>query len=1415
MFMKRIVAIMLALAMLLGTTAFAAEYTVKSGDTLGKIAKSELGDASRWQEIYEANKDTVKDPNKIYVGQKLTIPGDEEPEAPAGLTDGTYTASARGLFGNVTVEVTFANGAIASVTVTDHNETADLGGVAAEKIPGEIVKHQSVLVDGWAGATFTSDAIKAAVKECITKAGGKVSDFEKEINTTGGETVEYTTDIVIVGAGAAGLMAGLTATQGGASVIFMEKAANANSSNFARCGGPAGAETVVAQQAGVTTTNKEIFDHLYDFANTTVDAKLLWEAWSRAGVAINNMVNLGINFSLDEDVYGVGYRARHSFRAPDRITPITSTIEANGGQFLFSTPGEHIIMENGAAVGMQGTDADGNTVIVHAKAVMICTGGFQGNKEMLQEYLGYANVVSLGSNMATGDGITMVLEAGGQLDRNFGVLGNEGSGNSSKTAINVAFFPGFNQNLAFWMYGGLYVDRDGDRFINEKRVADFPLALGGEAVLRQGKVYAVVDAAVYDACATEGIYSYMGKPENWKSGTALWVPVTSNAKDQLQSAIDEGWAYTSDSLAEIAAYFGLENLEKTVAEYNEMCANGEDTLFGKAANFMIPIGEGPYYVFEYEPGAWSTFGGIKTDSYLRAVDANGDAIPGLYAGGCEVGSYYAVPYYDGPGSCVGISVGSGVWAAENMLKYIGVTPSEPVLYRPGFYSASAQGFGGQVTVNLTVGVEGILSATVEGPDETSNVGGAALERLAQQIMAKGAKIDGVSGATATSNAARIATSLALAKATGAAAAEAKMKPGTYTAEAYGFALCEKLKVSVTVDETKILSIDLNTVETADTPPMVAAVVDKLIPRMMESQSVGVDAISGVTATSNGVKNAVQNCLTQALVAGGSDASAIQKFWVTPEKTGGQETIETEVLVIGMGGSGTFAAVSAMENGLQVLAIDKMGKYGGTTSLTSSLMTINPEKFQAEHNNGKDWVDAEAMRAAWLTYTEGDAKPTMVDMMIYKSGEAFDWLVYQHGFEFAGTPRRGFTAEDVYDCYYEFMPNTIGANKAYIAKYFDGIYKDFTEGGGKYMLETEAYDLITDANGNVIGAKARNLVDGTEYTINAKAVVLATGGFAGNAEMTTKYLSNEYYELKGEWSVFGLRTNDGKMIQAALDIGAGTYNIGMPPMVHNGGTVSFLPGFETVLVEGQMGARTGRPQVWSVGDLPLDMLISAYGLAVDPHGNRFANETQVNMLKAWAAGPRFYGIWSQDQVNGLITDGFKEAAAGPATIYLGYQGAIPANTPIPNAMEVLEAGIQAGIVFKADTLEELATLTGMDPANLTKTVSTYNGYCEAGNDPDYQKPAKYLDKIGAGPYYAIAGAPYCYTTCGALDINESFQVLKADGKTAIKGLFAVGTDAMGVLFTEKKEYVTFGGAANGWGLTSGYLAGPEIAKYLGK
>ena len=734
------------------------------------------------------------------------------------------------------------------------------------------------------------------------------------------------------------------------------------------------------------------------------------------------------------------------------------------------------------------------------------------------------------------------------------------------------------------------------------------------------------------------------------------------------------------------------------------------------------------------------------------------------------------------------------------------------------FTGTAQGFGGQVTVAIEVDGGKIVSVTAEGAGETAGIGSRAIEELPAKIIEAGSwEVDALTGATFTSEAVKNAAKAAMEAAglTEKADLTVAMKPGIYTSRKNGFALCEKITVTTIVDANKIIDIKIDEVNISDTPPMVDVATDVFVPRILETQSIGIDAIAGVTMTTNAVKAAVEDCLKQALVAGGSDPAAVEAFRIPNEQSGETKIMAADVLVVGMGGSGVMTAMSAAENGANVLAIEKSARYGGTTGLTSEVMAINPPRIQAEYNDSKDYVDLPAMRAAWLEYTEGDAKEAMVDKLLYGSGEAIDWLHYEHDFEFDYIPKTGFTAADVYAVKFQYLPNSVGANKAYIARYFDGIIEDYKAAGGRYMLETEAYGLIQNAEGKVVGVKAKSLVDGTEYTIYADSVVLATGGFAGNGEMQKEYLSDEYFELKGEWKVYGLTSNDGKMIQAALDIGAGTYNIGMPPMVHNAGTPSFLAGYETNVVEGQMGMRTGRPLVWSSGDLPLDMAIAVNSLSVNKHGERFTNEEQVAMLNSWIAGPRFFSIWSSEQINGIIENGLKYEPSGPATIYLGYQGAIPANTPIPNAYAVLDDAIAQGIAFKGETLDELAAILGMEPATLKGTVETYNAACAAGEDAQFGKNPAYLDAIGEGPYYAILGAPWCYTTCGALDINEGFEVLAADGATPIGGLYAVGTDSMGVLFSEKKAYVTFGGAANGWALTSGYQCGKLLGEKYAK
>lgn len=743
------------------------------------------------------------------------------------------------------------------------------------------------------------------------------------------------------------------------------------------------------------------------------------------------------------------------------------------------------------------------------------------------------------------------------------------------------------------------------------------------------------------------------------------------------------------------------------------------------------------------------------------------------------------------------------------------------IYTQGTYTATAIGMD-VVSVTVTVDANSITDVALDLSGETESIGQAAGDTLVTQILeAQSDAIDGVAGATMTSTGVKTALADCLAAARGETVeAEVAMAPGTYTAEAYGFNMGWSDKLIVTVSETEILSIEFGE-DCGDTPPMMDTVENSLFPRIIEAQSMGVDGVTGATATSGAVKMALKDCLARALAAGGSNESALKAFSTIPEKAGGSETISTQVLVIGMGGSGTYTGLRAEEEGAQVLIIEKQGRYGGTTALTSEIESINPPRIMEQYNNGEDFCDADVMYQAWLEYVEGDAKVDMVDLYFANSGLALDWLAIDHGILFDFDPKVGFTPADVYKVKFQWYPNTkegffmYGANKAEIAANFDKLASEFADLGGTYMLETEAYELIVDDAGAVLGAKAMNLLDGTEYTIYADAVVLATGGFLGSGEMTTKYLSDEYYPLKGTWRMYGSYGNDGKMIESAIQNGAATYNIGMPPEVHMSGSDGFIDasyGYEIHVLEGQLGAFSGVQSVWSAADLPMYLGLSGNSLAVGMDGKRFTAETGLAMLDPWIAGPNYFSIWSTDQLDDIQANGFHISVGGVAAAFLGYLGAIPQETPLPEAYDVLNTAIDLGYVFKADTIEELAAQIGVDPMNLANTLDTYNASCAAGADEEFGKDPTYLETIGDGPYYAVRMASYSYCTCAGLDVNTDLQVLDTEGNP-IPGLFAVGSDSMGVLFSEKKPYVTYGGANNGWALTSGYLCGESVAEYV--
>ncbi len=341
-------------------------------------------------------------------------------------------------------------------------------------------------------------------------------------------------------------------------------------------------------------------------------------------------------------------------------------------------------------------------------------------------------------------------------------------------------------------------------------------------------------------------------------------------------------------------------------------------------------------------------------------------------------------------------------------------------------------------------------------------------------------------------------------------------------------------------------------------------------------------------------------------------------------------------------------------------------------------------------------------------------------------------------------------------------------------------------GGTYLLETEATELLMDA-GKVAGAKATRL-DGSTVTIKAAKVILATGGFAGNVEMKNQYIG-------GDWRVYGMTQNDGAGIQMALNAGAATYNIDMPPMSHFAGPSTIMLSFED----------------HADNDIPYGLACSSESLMVNPSGERFMNEANI-AYNGFIVGPRYYTIYSKEQIDILREQGPKFDAGGR---YLT-QGGIAADVPLKNIDAVLEEAIKLGYVYKAGSLDELATAigSGMTGGALNDAVTAYDAVVAGGEDP-FSKQLERYERLGAigdaSEYYiAVTGAPYIYSTCGGLDVNADMQVLDTTGNV-IDGLYAVGTDSMGVLFNNQKGYANYGGVAQGYVFVSGRIAGEHAAK----
>lgn len=487
-------------------------------------------------------------------------------------------------------------------------------------------------------------------------------------------------DAVVVGCGAAGLQAALTLQAAGVNTYLLEKGMSCGVSNGCMAGGPALANTRVQEAEDATVTVETLYECQYGFSRGTVNEALLKKCIGQGERVVSNFMDNGVNMGLRRDAYGMGFRARHNFadkdgnqvKGPDRFQPLIDKFTADGGVFETSREAVVLVKTGDAVTGVIVRNMEDDSYIQYnAKAILIATGGYAGNDKRLREHFGDLLIYPLCNTLSDGKGYDMVIGAGGIADRNWALCCNEfgGANDKIKDAQGSAMSRA-NKAQVFAIYGGLLVNAYGDRFMNEQYMADRPLALGGEMTLREGKFYAVIDQAMYEGCRDKGILEYLGNPKDWYVGQTGFKDVVLEELDaDTEKGIAEGWI-AKGTLAECAEAFGLAHLEDTVAEYNKMCKAGSDELFYKNSYLMKEMTGETYYVIEYIPSIWCTFGGVKTDAYCRALTAQQQPIPGLYVAGVDNGSLYASPYYENEGAALGTAYTSGIVAGDCMAEYI-------------------------------------------------------------------------------------------------------------------------------------------------------------------------------------------------------------------------------------------------------------------------------------------------------------------------------------------------------------------------------------------------------------------------------------------------------------------------------------------------------------------------------------------------------------------------------------------------------------------------------------------------------------------------------------------------------------------------------------------------------------------------
>lgn len=532
--------------------------------------------------------------------------------------EGVYLGSSNGYKGEIKVEVKLSKDKIEDIKIVSNTDTPIISEAATSIVPKKILKTQGLGVDIVAGATGTSRGVISAVSNALKSSGADVRALRKikeEKVQISDKIVEHKNDVVVIGAGGAGLIAAIEAKLNGANVVVLEKMDFPGGNTLISGAEYAAPENWVQKKEGLSDSKEQFYKDILvggDNESNPELAKILSNQALEGAQWLKNFVNVTFE---DRQMFFGGHSVKRSLvpegaSGVEVIGKLMAMANKMDIPVLMGTEATDLIVEDGKVVGVKATTDTESHEFMASKGVIVASGGFGSNLDMRVKYNPKMDEKILSTNTTgiTGDGIVM----------------GEKVGAATTDMAFIQTYPVCDPETGSLLYTGdvrltgsaILVNKEGKRFVEELERRD------------------VISFAITEQTGGVG-YLFWDQKQLDESGVAV------HHKGEYDALLRRGILVKGDTIEEVAKHFGIDSkeLKETVSRFNQYAKDGKDLEFNKRGK-LIGFEKGPYYLLKNAPGIHHTMGGLVIDSETRVLDENGKVIEGLYAAGEVTGDIH-------------------------------------------------------------------------------------------------------------------------------------------------------------------------------------------------------------------------------------------------------------------------------------------------------------------------------------------------------------------------------------------------------------------------------------------------------------------------------------------------------------------------------------------------------------------------------------------------------------------------------------------------------------------------------------------------------------------------------------------------------------------------------------------------------